>query len=157
MFGVTGRELILVTSRGRSLRTFRTEVPILLWTGMRFGPLEKVCLWDTAADLLTVSERFARGEGIPIPAGAEALSTSGISGSVGGVLVPLTFRFKYLPGVTFRAECQILLGSSFPHPLLGNHFVRRNFNVEARGERRTYFRLRDPAPDAVPGGRPGGP
>ena len=33
---------------------------------------------------------------------------------------------------------------------LGNIFVRRNFNVETRGERRTFFRLRSPAPDAVP-------
>lgn len=56
--------------------------------------------------------------------------------------MPLVIRLKALPDLAFRAECQVLLGSDFPRPLLGNRLVRRNFDVQTVGERRTFFKLR---------------
>jgi hypothetical protein len=156
MFGVTGREVVITTSTGRRVRVLRTELVLQLWTGSRFG-VETPGLWDTGADFFTVSEQFADERGIDWQSAPEQLGSGGIGGSLAGVFVPLVLRLQAIRDVAFRVDCQVLLGSDFPQPLLGNLFVRLNFNVETRGERRAYFRLRDPAPDAVPAGQLGGP
>jgi hypothetical protein len=57
---------------------------------------------------------------------------------------------RQLHSFAFRIDCQILFDADFTFPLLGNLFIRRNFNVQTQGERRTFFRLRDVAPDVVP-------
>jgi hypothetical protein len=156
LFGVTGREVSVVTSAGRRLRILRTELLLQLRVGNQFGD-EIPALWDTGADFFTISEQFADEQGIEWQSATEQLGSGGTGGSLGGVFIPLVLRLRAVRDVVFRVDCQVLLGSDFPRPLLGNWFVRRNFDVETRGERRTYFRLRDPAPDAVPAGRPGGP
>lgn len=148
-FRITGRDVQLTTSQGRSITVVRTELEIEIWDGTRFDGTAGAAMWDTGADFFAVSEWYADRWGIDWRSGTEHLGTGGIGGSHTGVLIPLTIRLVRLRHTAFRVECQVLLGSNFPRPLLGNHFVRRNFNVETRGERRTYFRLRDPAPDAV--------
>jgi len=153
MFGVQARDLHLTTSLGRPITIYRTELAIEIWDGTRFDGTAGAALWDSGADFFTVSEWYADRWRINWRAGTEYLGTGGVGGPHAGVLIPLVIRLVRLRHVAFRVECQVLLGSDFPRPLLGNLFVRRNFNVETRGERRTYFRLRDPAPDAVPPAR----
>lgn len=149
LFGVPGRDLSLTTSAGRSILIYRTELAIELWDGTRFDPVPRRALWDTGADFFTLSETIANLWGVNWRSGTEHLGTGGVGGSFAGVLIPLVFRLSRLRSVPFRVECQVLPGTAFRQPLLGNRFVRRNFNVETRGERRTYFLLRNPAPDAV--------
>jgi hypothetical protein len=149
LFGVTDRAFRIATSLARSIVVHRTELGVEVWDGSRFDPIGGFALWDTGADFFTISEQFADQWGIDWRSSPEQLGAGGIGGSLGAVLVPLVIRLTRLRGVPFRVQCQVLLDSDFPQPLLGNLFVRRNFNVETRGERRTYFRLRDPAPDAV--------
>jgi hypothetical protein len=141
LLGITGREYQLAVSSGRSIRPFRTELVLQLWSGGRFGS-NVGALWDTGADLLTISEQFADDRGIDWQSAAESLGSSGTGGSLGGVLVTLTFRLLVLREVAFRVDCQVLIGSDFPRPLLGNRFGRRNFDVQTVGERRTFFKLR---------------
>lgn len=150
LIGVTGRDLQLTTSLGRSITIYRTELGIEIWDGARFDGTAGVALWDSGADFFTVSEWYADRWGINWRSGTEYLGTGGVGGSHAGVLIPLVIRLVRLRHVAFRVECQVLVGSDFPRPLLGKKVVRCNFTVETRGERRTYFRLRDPAPDAVP-------
>lgn len=148
-FGVKGRPVALATSFGRRITVYRTELDLELWDGNRFDRTPRVALWDTGADFLTLSEAVADQWGVEWRSGTEYLGTGGVGGSFAGVLVPLVFRLVRLRSAPFRVECQVVPGTDFIQPLLGNHFVRRNFSVLARGERRTYFTLRDPAPDAV--------
>jgi len=148
LFGVPSRAVDILTSHGR--RTiYRTELVFRFWNGRRFGA-EVPGSWDTGADFFTISERFAAEHGIDWSGATEQLGSGGIGGSLGGVFVPLVIRLSRLRDLAFRVDCQILFDADFPQPLLGNRFVRRNFNVQLLGERRTFFRLRDPTPDAVP-------
>jgi hypothetical protein len=148
LFGVPGRAVEILTSRGRVV-VYRTELAFQFWDGRRFGA-EVPGLWDSGADFLTVSERFAAEHGLDWTGATEQLGSSGIGGSLGGVFVPVVIRLRRLRDLAFRLNCQILFDADFPQPLLGNLFIRRNFNVETLGERRTFFRLREPAPDTVP-------
>ena len=133
--------------------THRVVPRLRLWIGGRRLPTAIPCLWDTAADFLTFSETAAVRIGLPFDRHGETISTTGVGGSVVGVLTRLRFQFDQidpLRNTGFAADCLVLLGGAFPVPLLGNRFIRRNFNVQTLGERRTFFRLRDRAPDAVP-------
>ena len=152
-FRVPAEEGAFRSAQGRAFTTYRTVPRLRLWVGGRRLPSAAPFIWDTAADFLTLSETVARALNVPFARRGDTITTSGIGGPLVSVLVRLHFQFDQidvLRGIGFATDCVILLDSSFPVPLLGNLFVRRNFNVQTAGERRTYFRLREHAPDAVP-------
>jgi hypothetical protein len=131
-----------------------------VWAGGRRSAAALPAFWDTGADFITLSEAAATRLGCQPADPTETITTTGIGGPVAGSLLRVAFQLDQLDplrGIGFVADCIALSGSTFPVPLLGNLFVRRNFDIETLGERRTYFRLRDPAPDAAPVGSLGGP
>ena len=148
-FGVTGRAVSLLTESGERIPTFRAELRMTLWNGQAFDSIGIRALWDTGADFVTLSEQTADDLGIDCTRAADRLGSVGTAGSSAGVLVPLVFQLAPIRDLAFRVQCQVLLGADFLPILFGNLFVRRNFNVQTAGERRTYFRLRERAPDAV--------
>jgi hypothetical protein len=159
-FRVPHAESSVRTSAGRVFTLPRPRLWVRVWSAGRRSPVALPAFWDTGADFVTLSEVVATRLGCQPAGPAETITTTGIGGSVAGTLFRLAFQLDQLDplrGINFLADCVILAGSTFPVPLLGNHFVRRNFDIETRGERRTYFRLRDPAPDAVLVGQLGGP
>jgi hypothetical protein len=152
-FRVPTEEAIFRSSLGREFVTHRTVPRLRLWIGGRRLPSAVPFIWDTAADFLTMSETVATRLGIVFDRGGETITTSGIGGPLVGILTRLGFQFEQIDPLRhtgFIADCVVLLDSSFPVPLVGNLFVRRNFNVQTVGERRTVFQLREHAPDAVP-------
>ena len=150
LFGVTNTPASYVSSVGRSFTPYRTRLVLRIWSGGKVHPLPLRAVWDTAADFVTVRASEANVYGFaPVPP-VETLQTVGVGGTVAGVLTRISFQIDPLRDVGFSADCLVLPDAALPVTLLGNLFIRRNFNVQTVGERRTYFRLRDPAPDAVP-------
>jgi hypothetical protein len=155
-FRVPTEEALFRSSSGREFATHRVVPRLRLWVGGRRLPGAVPSVWDTAADFLTLSETAALSLGIEFDRASETITTSGIGGPLVGVFAPLRFQFDQIDTLrhtAFSLDCVVVLGTAFPVPLLGNLFVRRNFNVQTIGERRTFFRLREHAPDAVPATR----
>src|SRR5687768_5404325 len=117
LFGISGRPVGVLTSAGRTIRCFRTELQFQIWTGSRFDT-DLVGLWDCGADFVSISEDFAERNRIDWQAAAEQLGASGTAGSLGGVFVPLFIRLRPIPDLAFPIDCQVLLGSDFSLPLL---------------------------------------
>ncbi len=153
IFGVTNVPAAYRSSSGRLFTAYRTRLSLRLWSAGRAQRLPTRAVWDTAADFVTLRHSDAVRFGVPLPQPPEALTTLGVGGSVAGVVTRVGFQIEELRGPAFITDCLVLPDEALPLTLLGTLFVRRNFNVETRGERRAYFRLRDPAPDAVPAAR----
>lgn len=155
-FAIKNTPATFPTSAGRNFVSYRTRLSLRVWSSGRRIPSPVLALWDTGADFVVMSELAARRLGVPFDHATEAVSVSGSSGSSAGLLIRLGFQWDQvdaLRGTGFVADCVVLLDSTLPVLLLGNLFVRRNFHTQTAGERRTFFRLRERAPDAVPAAR----